>query len=228
MIDNDRVTFPADTRPQVVIFDLDGTITDSAPGIVASFRYALAAIGAEIPDCDLAALAVGPPLDHTLAAMGLADHADEAIAAYRADYNSGGWAINALFGGIADLLADLRAAQVRLAVATSKPEPIARQILDHFGVTGHFEVIAGAGPDGTRSSKADVLAHALAQLHPPPETVVMVGDRSHDVEGAAQHGIPTLVVGWGYGATDPIDYDAAEPPVARVETVAELRGVLGV
>lgn len=208
-----------------MIFDLDGTITDSAPGVVASFRHALSAVGAQAPDGDLAALAVGPPMHKSLAALGLGEHTDEAIAAYRADYTSRGWAMNALFDGIAELLADLRTAGVRLAVATSKAEPIARQILDHFGVIEHFEVIAGASLDGARSAKTDVLAHALAQLHPLPETVVMVGDRSHDVEGAAEHGIPTLVAGWGYGATDVIDYDAT---VAYVATVDELRGVLGV
>lgn len=229
MIDNGGVTFPAGhPHPQLVIFDLDGTLTDSAPGVVAGFRHALATVGAEVPDGDLAALAVGPPMHHSLAAMGLGERTDEAIAAYRADYTSRGWAMNALFDGIADLLADLRAAGVRLAVATSKVEPTAKRILDHFGVSDHFEVIAGASPDGVRATKSDVLAHALAQLQPLPDTVRMVGDRSHDVEGAAEHGIPTVVVGWGYGGGDVIDYEAAEPPVAYVATVADLREVLGV
>ena len=235
MTDNGRVTIPAD-HPQVVIFDLDGTLTDSAAGVVASFRHALATVGAEVPAGDLAALAVGPPMHHSLAAMGLAERTDEAIAAYRADYTSRGWAKNALFDGIADLLADLRAAGVRLAVATSKAEPIAKRILDHFGVADYFEVIAGASMDGTRATKADVLAHALAQLHLLPqnlqenlqENIVMVGDRAHDVAGAAEHGISTVVVGWGYGAGDVIDYQSGHPRAAHVATVAELREVLGV
>ena len=122
------------------------------------------------------------------------------ITAYREDYTSRGWARNRLFDGIDRLLADLRdAAGVRLAVATSKAEPTARRILDHFGLTDHFEVIAGASVDGSRSSKADVVAHALAQLDPVPARVLMVGDRAHDVAGAAEHGIDTVVVGWGYG-----------------------------
>ena len=100
----------ADTRPQLVIFDLDGTLTDSADGIVASFRHALGVIGAEVPAGDLATRIVGPPMHLTL--------------------------------------------------ATSRAEPAALRILEHFGLTGHFEVIAGAGVDGSRSSKADVLAHA--------------------------------------------------------------------
>lgn len=229
MIDNGRVTFPAGhSHPRLVIFDLDGTLTDSAPGVVAGFRHALATVGAEVPDGDLAAMAVGPPMHESLAAMGLGDRVEEAISAYRADYTSRGWAMNALFDGIADLLADLRTAGVRLAVATSKVEHTAIRILDHFELSDHFEVIAGASMDGVRATKAEVLAHALAQLHPLPDTVLMVGDRSHDVAGAAEHGIPTVVVGWGYGGGDAIDYESAEPPVSHVETVADLREVLGV
>jgi phosphoglycolate phosphatase len=212
---------------QLVIFDLDGTLTDSAEGIVSSFRHALGEVGARVPDGDLAGRIVGPPMHLTLGAMGLGDRADEAIAAYRADYTTRGWALNSVFDGIPGLLADLRAAGVRMAVATSKAEPTARRILEHFGLGDHFEVIAGASLDGSRSSKADVLAHALAQLGPLPHRVVMVGDRSHDVEGAAAHGIDTVIVEWGYGAGD---FDAPGSVVAHrhVASVDDLREVLGV
>ena len=216
----------AATRPQLVIFDLDGTLTDSAQGIVSSFRHALAEIGAEIPDGDLTSRIVGPPMQHTPQAMALED-ADAAVAAYRADYSTRGWAMNRLFDGIPQLLTDLRAAGVRLAVATSKAEPTARRILEHFGLVEHFDVIAGASLDGVRATKADVMAHALAQLEPLPERVVMVGDRAQDVEGAAEHGIDTVVGGWGYGQADfaePTDVAAA----AHVATVDDLREVLGV
>ncbi|MBU8812298.1 HAD-IA family hydrolase [Mycolicibacterium goodii] len=216
-----------DTRPQLVLFDLDGTLTDSAEGIVSSFRHALQTIGAPVPDGDLATRVVGPPMHHTLSTMGLGEQADAAIAAYRADYTSRGWAMNSLFDGIPALLADLRAAGVRLAVATSKSEPTARRILEHFGLDGFFEVIAGASPDGTRALKADVVAHALRQLEPLPDRVLMVGDRIHDVEGAAEHGIDTVVVGWGYGSAD-FSGPAAVAAHAHVETVEALRGVLGV
>ncbi|MCX2932654.1 HAD-IA family hydrolase [Mycobacterium sp. CVI_P3] len=218
----------SDTRPQLVIFDLDGTLTDSADGIVASFRHALAAVGADVPAGDLAGRVVGPPMHLTLAGMGLGERADEAIAAYRADYTSRGWAMNSLFDGIPQLLGDLRAAGIRLAVATSKAEPTARRILEHFELADYFDVIAGASPDGSRSSKADVLAHALRQLHPLPDRLLMVGDRAHDVEGAAEHGIGTIVVGWGYGASDFLEPHAAEAAAAHVPTVSALREVLGV
>lgn len=210
--------------PQLVIFDLDGTLTDSAHGIVSSFRHALSQVGAAVPEGDLAGRIVGPPMHHTLAAMGLGEHTEAAIAAYRADYSTRGWAMNSLFDGIERLLADLRAAGVRLAVATSKAEPTARRILAHFGLDEHFEVVAGASVDGTRSSKTDVLAHALAQLRPLPEHVLMVGDRVHDVEGAAAHGIDAVVVGWGYGRADFTEHNGFR----HVATVAELRRALGV
>jgi phosphoglycolate phosphatase len=210
-----------------VIFDLDGTLTDSAQGIVSSFRHALGEIGAAVPDGDLASRIVGPPMHQTLRAMGLGDDADAAIAAYRADYTTRGWAMNRVFDGIAELLADLRAAGVRLAVATSKAEPTAQRILAHFGLDGHFEVIAGASVDGSRATKSDVLGHAIAQLHPLPDRVLMIGDRSHDVDGAAEHGIDTVVVGWGYGRKDFADPHAVQA-LAHVSTVEDLREVLGV
>jgi phosphoglycolate phosphatase-like HAD superfamily hydrolase len=210
-----------------VIFDLDGTLTDSADGIVSSFCHALAEIGATVPGGDLVSKIVGPPMHHTFEAMGLGERADAAIAAYRADYTTRGWAINTLFDGIAPLLADLRTAGVRLAVATSKAEPTAQRILAHFGLDEHFDVIAGASVDGTRAAKADVLAHALAQLQPLPERVLMVGDRRHDVEGAAAHGIDAVVVGWGYGRADFSNADAPSGTV-HVATVDELRRALGV
>nr|WP_170306411.1 HAD-IA family hydrolase [Mycolicibacter kumamotonensis] len=213
----------------MVIFDLDGTLTDSAAGIVASFRHALEHIGAPVPDGDLAQRLVGPPMHHTLSVMGLGELTDAAIAAYRADYTSRGWLMNTMFDGVTALLADLRAAGVRLAVATSKVEPTARKILAHFSLDGFFEVVAGASVDGTRSAKSAVLAHALEQLAPLPARVLMVGDRRHDVDGAAAHGIDTVLVGWGYGQSDyPTGAAADDGLLARVQTMDELREVLGV
>ncbi|HZC51718.1 MAG TPA: HAD-IA family hydrolase [Mycobacterium sp.] len=214
--------------PQLVIFDLDGTLTDSAEGIVASFLHALSHIGAPVPEGDLAARIVGPPMDDTFRAMELGEHADAAIAAFRAEYGARGWAMNTLFDGIATLLADLHGAGVRLAVATSKLEPTARRILAHFELDRYFDVIAGASPDGSRKTKEEVLAHALAQLRPLPDRVLMVGDRSHDVDGAAAHGIDAVVVGWGYGRADFAEKGAPAVRVTHAATIADLRRALGV
>ncbi|OMC19108.1 hypothetical protein A5736_13610 [Mycobacterium sp. SP-6446] len=211
-----------------MIFDLDGTLTDSAEGIVASFLHALSHIGAPVPEGDLAAQIVGPPMDDTFHAMELGEHADAAIAAFRAEYGARGWAMNTLFDGIATLLADLHSAGVRLAVATSKLEPTARRILAHFELDRYFDVIAGASPDGSRKTKEEVLAHALEQLRPLPDRVLMVGDRSHDVDGAAAHGIDAVVVGWGYGRADFAETGAPAVGVTHAATIAELRRALGV
>lgn len=221
------MTSSAGEPPHLLIFDLDGTLIDSAAGTLASFRHAMEAVGAPVPGGDLVARIVGPPLNDTMHNLGLGGRAEDAIAEYRADYTRRGWAMSELFDGIADLLAELRAAGVRLAVATSKPEPTARRILAHFGVADVFEVIAGANMDGTGAGKSEVLGRALDQFDPIPERVVMVGDRAHDVEGAAVHGIATIVVGWGYGRSD-FDVPGAVEPAARVATVEELREVLGV
>jgi phosphoglycolate phosphatase len=224
MLDSTRDVAPV-RRGDLVIFDLDGTLTDSAEGIVTSFRHALQAVGAPVPDGDLVSRIVGPPMHLTLQEMGLGDDAEAAIAAYRADYTTRGWSMNRPFAGIPALLADLHAAGVRLAVATSKAEPTAQRILAHFGLDSSFEVIAGASPDGSRKTKEEVLAHALAQLQPLPERVLMVGDRSHDVDGAAAHGIRTVVVGWGYGQADFAD---GLTTVTHAATVDDLRRALGV
>ncbi|MFA5710050.1 HAD-IA family hydrolase [Mycolicibacterium sp.] len=216
---------PQAERPELVIFDLDGTLTDSAEGIVASFCHALEQVDAAVPEGDLVSKIIGPPMHHTLAGLGLGERTDEAIAAYRADYVARGWAMNTPFDGVEELLTDLRAAGVRLAVATSKAEPTAQRILAHFGLAEHFEVIAGASRDGVRALKADVVAHALAQLQPLPDRVLMVGDRLHDVEGAAEHGIDTVVVAWGYGRHD---FTPDEPAPRVVDDVSALREVLGV
>ncbi len=132
-------------------------------------------------------------------------------------------AINTLFDGIETL----RAAGVRLAVATSKLEPTAQRILAHSELDQYFEVIAGTCPDSNRRSKEEVLAHTLAQLQPLPERVLMVCDRSHDVDGVAAHGIDTVVVGWGYGQAD-FANRVATTGVTHAATVAELRRALGV
>ncbi|WP_431309447.1 HAD hydrolase-like protein [Gordonia sesuvii] len=222
---------PADPST-VLLVDLDGTITDSFAGIANSFRYALSTVGAPDPSPDLVAGIAGPPMIDTLTGMGLDQAtADAAMRAYRERYTDTGWLENAVYDGMADVLADLRSAGRTLAVATSKNEKTAVAILEHFGLAEHFAVIAGASDDGTRRAKSDVIAHALARLgvradageHVTDGPVVMIGDRAHDVEGAALYGIPAVIVGWGY-ALDGEDGSAAW----AVGSIADLREVLGV
>jgi Predicted phosphatases len=190
-----------------VLFDLDGTLTDSAPGITASLAETFKRLGRPIPDQAELLNYVGPPLlDSFRIFAGMTpDEALNAAEVYRAvatetssDLND-----NAVFPGVKGVLARLHDAGIPLAIATSKPETRARLILDHFGLTPYFTVITGASDDEVRSSKADVVAEALRRLSEHGvdlEQTVMVGDRAHDVIGAGEHGVPTILVEWGYGS----------------------------
>ncbi len=221
---------PGSAGAPVVLFDLDGTLTDSAPGIFAGFRHALSSVGAPAPTEDQLALVIGPPLIDTFRGMGLPeDVAQQALAVYFERYDAVGWAENTVFDGIETVLAELKDRGVRLAVATSKSERFAHRILDHFGLSGYFEFIGGASNDGARRAKSDVIAHSLRNLDLNPRGrsdggttgAVMVGDRDHDVHGAARFGIPTVYVDWGYG----LDGEA-DDAVHTVETMDQLRKVL--
>lgn len=216
------MTDPVSPAP-TVLFDLDGTLTDSAEGVVDGFRHACHTVGVTPPDGDLTRLLVGPPMVDSFAALGMDEATTErALAAYTEYYDRTGWAQNAVFDGIAELLDELRARGLRLAVATSKSEIRAVRILEHFGLADRFAVIAGASADGTRRAKADVIAHALAGLDVAGEQVLThIGDREHDVAGALAHGIAPTWVSWGYG-------DRREAAGARwtVDDPAALRKVI--
>lgn len=207
----------------VVLFDLDGTLTDSAKGVVEGFRHACAAVGVTPPGGDLTRLLVGPPMVDSFTALGLdAAEIERALAAYTEYYDRTGWSQNAVFDGITALLDALRAAGLRLAVATSKSETRAVRILEHFQLADRFAVIAGASADGARRAKGDVIAHALSQLAVSPAQVLThIGDREHDVAGARAHGIAATWVSWGYG-------DRREAAGARwtVDDPAALRKVI--
>ncbi len=223
---------PLNLPAPVMLFDLDGTLTDSAAGIIAGFRHALATVGAPEPSDELIAEVVGPPMIDTFGKLGFdAERSERAIAAYFDSYDAGGgWANNEVFAGIEPVLANLHARGIRLGVATSKAERFAVRILDHFGLSQYFEFIGGASDDLKRRAKPDVIEHSLRSLGITPiaaadggtPDVAMVGDRDHDVHGAAQWGIPTVFVRWGYGTEDE-SADAAW----TVGDPTELAAVLG-
>ncbi|WP_454165767.1 HAD hydrolase-like protein [Gordonia iterans] len=220
-----RIPDPADPAT-VLLVDLDGTVTDSFPGISASFAHAVAALGAPAPAPEVLRGIAGPPLLDSMLAYGFSpDDAQRAVSAYRERYEAVGWLECRVFDGMADLLAELSVSGRTLALATSKFESTARRMLEHFGLAGHFTVIAGASADGTRRSKAQVIARALDVLGLEQMTtpIVMIGDRSHDVDGAASFGIPTIAVGWGYARPGEVD-----EATWTVHTVPQLREVLGV
>jgi phosphoglycolate phosphatase len=209
-----------------VLFDLDGTLTDSAPGITASLADTFTALGRPVPDAAGLLAYVGPPLLDSLKAFaGMSDlEALDALGTYRAVAQERDIIDNAVFPGIVGLLRSLKDAGIPLAVATSKPESRAVRILEHFGLAEYFDVIAGASEDESRSAKADVVAYALERLraldvdltHP-----VLVGDRAYDVEGAAANDVPTILVEWGYGS--PAEAGGA---MAIVHSTDQLRALL--
>ena len=218
------------TAVDLVLFDLDGTLTDSAPGILAGFDHALATVGTPPVGADVHAHVVGPPMIDTFRSLGLSeDQVERAREAYTEYYDRQGWAENSVYEGVVEVLEALRAAGVPMAVATSKNERFARRILEHFDLAKYFDFIAGASDDGARRAKSDVVARALEQVgRTARETaaggtgsVVMVGDRDHDVFGAGHWGIPVVLVGWGYG-------QAGEHAAATwsVESAADLTALL--
>ncbi|MGY1639583.1 HAD hydrolase-like protein [Geodermatophilus sp. SYSU D00703] len=183
---------------RLVLFDLDGTLVDSTPGIWASVRVAAAALGRSEPTPEQLRGMVGPPLQDGFAlVLGVPpDDVPRAVAAYRAHYAAGALLDVSVHDGIPELLAGLRAAGATLAVATSKPETFAVRVLAHTGLLAAFAGVHGATLDGAVRHKDQVVAAALA-AHPGGRDPVLVGDRAHDVLGAAAHGLPCIGAGWG-------------------------------
>lgn len=215
------------TRPYTaILFDLDGTISDSAPGILESMTHTFRTVGVPVPDHATLMSFVGPPIMDTFrTAMGMDDAgADHTLAVYREHYLSHGALDSAMFPGIDVVLRTLHEAGLPMSTATSKPETPATVILDHYGLTGYFEFVTGASDDEVRSAKADVVAEALRRLDAAGHDVsrpVLVGDRMHDVEGARVHGVPVVFAEWGYGS--PAE---AEGTVAQAATPLDLLPIL--
>jgi phosphoglycolate phosphatase len=182
---------------RLVLFDLDGTLVDSSPGIFSSVRYAAGALGLPAPtEAQLRAM-VGPPLQDGLTLLGVpAGDVPRAVAAYREHYAAGALLDVTVHDGIPGLLAALGREGAVLAVATSKPEAFAVRVLEHAGLLPAFATVHGATMDGAVRHKDQVVAAALA-AHPEGRDPVLVGDRSHDVLGAAAHGLPCIGAGWG-------------------------------
>ena len=209
--------------PKTILFDLDGTLTDSGEGIMNCAALVLTHFGLPVPDRAAMRVFVGPPLDETFIKFGVpADKADEAIAVYRSRYTTVGKFENFPYPGIEQLLKKLKQQGHRLFVATSKPEAMSIEILSHFGLAEYFEMICGATLDGSRSKKADVIAYLLARTG-GAENMVMVGDTHLDILGAAAHGIPAIGVAWGYGETEDMANAGA---IAIAHSVDELLALL--
>jgi phosphoglycolate phosphatase len=187
-----------------ILFDLDGTIADSAPGITASLGKVFEDLGRPAPTQDELREWVGPPLIEAFqerAGM-TPEESAIALAIYRQHYLALGSQAGPIFPGMPEVVRAIHDAGVPLALATSKPEFPASVILDHGNLTQWFRVISGASIDEIRSAKKDVIAEALTRFRMVGVDVsrpIMVGDRNYDVDGAADNGIPAIYVTWGYG-----------------------------
>ena len=186
---------------RTVLFDLDGTLVDSAALITQHLAGALRAVDAEVPGPAVLMSLVGPPFETALPAVGLtAEQTAAAILHYRSTYDPVAAEQSVLFPGIPALLEKLDATGLRMAIATSKPERTATRIAVGLGIADRFALIGGSDPAVGRVGKGPVIASVLTRLSldPTRASVVMVGDRSHDVEGAIANGVPAIGVGWGY------------------------------
>jgi phosphoglycolate phosphatase len=184
-----------------IFFDLDGTLTDPAVGIVRSFHYALERLGVEPPPDDALTACIGPPLLDSFTAFVGEARAWDGVRHYRERFADVGWKENAPYPGIGEVLSRIAASGSPLHVATSKAHIYAQRIVEHFGLACHFGRVFGAELDGTRARKADLLRFAVAETG-AGERSIMVGDREHDVLGARANGLRAVGVTYGYGTRD--------------------------
>jgi phosphoglycolate phosphatase len=210
-----------------VLFDLDGTIVDSAPGITATLAATFERLALPVPTPAELLAYVGPPILDSFRDLAHFDTetSQRALDIYRGLYITKGVFDATVYPGLERVLAAIHDSDLGLSLATSKPERPAKLVLDHYGLTKYFDELTGASDDEVRSKKADVVAEALRRLRADGTDLarpVMIGDRIHDIEGARANGIPTIFVTWGYGA--PAEQAGS---VAVAHDVDELLGLLG-
>lgn len=185
---------------KALLFDLDGTLTDSSEGITKSIAYALKEMNVACEDLNELKKYIGPPLSVSFRDYFEGEDITKAVKLYRLRYNEIGWKENRVYDGVIEMLASLKASGIRLIMATSKPEVFAIKIAEYFKFAEYFELLGGATTDGTRNDKHEVINYVLENTGlSNPEEILMIGDRYHDVEGAAKFGIKTLGVTYGFG-----------------------------
>lgn len=198
---------------KTVLFDLDGTLTDPAFGITNSVIYSLKKYGIEKVEREELYKFIGPPLHESYQKFfGFSEEESfKAVEYYREYYKTKGIYENIVYGGVENLLKSLVASGKTVALATSKPEIFAKEILRYFNLEEYFTFVAGANLDGSRTLKADVIRHALDSMGiTDKSSVVMVGDREHDIIGAKTIGIDSIGVLFGYGSREELEAAGAD------------------
>lgn len=207
-----------------IFFDLDGTLTDPGIGITNCVMYALEKMGKNIPQRESLYVFIGPPLlDSFQEYTGMTEEeAREAIRLYRERFRTVGLFENTPYEGIEVALEEIKKTGKKLFVATSKPEEFAVRILDHFDLSKYFDLICGASMDENRSTKDAVIAYALDKIGCKSEDVLMIGDRHHDILGAAVHGIDAAGVLWGYGSKEEFEKAGAKYILKTIDDMVSL------
>lgn len=208
----------------ILLLDVDGTLIDSLPGIQAGFLHTLDELGWPHPDREFTDHIAGPPMETTLRSLGMSEElAREGLQIYLEFTRRGGWADASSFPGMLDLVRGWKADGLTLATATSKGESFARQILEREGFLEHIDFLGAAQEDGPRRHKSAVIDYVLSENMWSVDTsdILMVGDRTHDIEGAAEHGIQTVAVAWGYGT--PAEWATA---ARTAHTPEDLEGIV--
>ena len=212
-------------RWDVILFDLDGTITDPKEGITKSVAYALNGFGFKIEDPDTLTHFIGPPLRESfMDCYGMDEESAAcAIKMYRERYSSIGWKENVLYSGVSAFLQQLKDAGKTILIATSKAQPYAVQIMEYFGLDVYFDHICGTSFDDLNATKADVIQRALKLVNLDDyNRAVMVGDRFHDVDGAHKVGIAAVGVLYGYGSLKELEQHGADYIVEDISELSEL------
>lgn len=205
-----------------ILFDLDGTLSDSAEGIINCATLALEYFNLPVPSREKMQVFIGPPLRDTFVEFGVPkEQAEKAVEVYRSRYVPIGMYETKCYSGVKEMLEELKSKGYNLYVATSKPEEMSVKIMKYLGIYDYFDLVCGATLDKSRDSKADVIAYLLNQVN--INNAVMVGDTAFDVEGANQHGIKTVGVSWGYGNIEEMKNCGA---VAIADTTKELVKIL--
>lgn len=214
-----------------ILFDLDGTLTDSSEGITKSIEYALNKMGVSCDDRNELKKYIGPPLTVSFSDYFEGEDIDKAVKLYRERYSEIGWKENRVYDGVPEMLECLKKAGKRIYMATSKPEHFAKRIAEYFDFAKYFDVVCGASMDLLRYNKQQVVEYALSLAGvaldaegkvPKDAGVLMVGDRHHDVEGAGALGIKTLGVTYGFGTGEELISSGAICIVDSPDKVAEL------
>lgn len=209
----------------IILFDLDGTLTDPGEGITNSVAYALNKFGIQVADKTTLYNFIGPPLIDSFMKYYKMSYEDglNAVEYYREYFGVTGIFENRVFDGIPQLLSNIKKSGRKIALATSKPEQYATRILEHFGLSHFFDFIGGATMDETRSKKADVIKYVIDSLDIKDlSTVVMVGDRHHDIDGANQNGLDSIGVLFGYGDKEELETAGATYIAETVNDIIKL------